>query len=27
VIAELTPEERGKIFSHNAAKLYNIDVR
>jgi uncharacterized protein len=27
VIAELTPEERAKIFSLNAAKLYNIDVR
>jgi predicted TIM-barrel fold metal-dependent hydrolase len=27
VIAELTAEERAKIFSLNAAKLYNIDVR
>jgi len=25
-IAELTPEERFKIFSGNAAKLYNIDI-
>jgi predicted TIM-barrel fold metal-dependent hydrolase len=27
VIAELSAEERAKIFSLNAAKLYNIDVR
>jgi len=27
VIAEMTAEERAKIFSLNAAKLYNIDVR
>ena len=26
VIAELTPEERFKIFSGNAAKVYNIDI-
>jgi predicted TIM-barrel fold metal-dependent hydrolase len=26
-IAQLTAEERGKIFSLNAAKLYNIEVR
>jgi predicted TIM-barrel fold metal-dependent hydrolase len=26
VIEELTPEERFKIFSGNAAKLYNIDI-
>jgi len=25
-IAELTYEERVKIFSTNAAKLYNIDI-
>ena len=25
-IAELTPEERFKIFSGNAAKIYNIDI-
>jgi predicted TIM-barrel fold metal-dependent hydrolase len=25
-IAQLTPEERFKIFSGNAAKLYNIDI-
>jgi hypothetical protein len=25
-IAGLTPEERFKIFSGNAAKLYNIDI-
>ena len=26
VIAEMTPEERFKVFSGNAAKVYNIDV-
>jgi predicted TIM-barrel fold metal-dependent hydrolase len=25
-IAEMTPEERFKVFSGNAAKLYNIDI-
>ena len=26
VIAEMTPEERFKVFSGNAAKVYNIDI-
>ena len=26
-IAELTPQERRKIFSENAARVYNIDIR